>query len=89
VVADDDRVHLPDDDFRRERALFSPELFADPGTGGDLPPTDLVSKEAWTGLIDLPTDVLLRPLLTKALPLMPYISSPARGLTWCIGNALI
>ena len=60
MVTDDDRVHLPDDDFRRERALFSPELFADPDTGGDLPPTDLVSKKAWTGLIDLPTDVLLR-----------------------------
>jgi hypothetical protein len=59
-VADDDRVHLPEDDFRRERALLSPELFADPGTGSDLPATDLVSKEAWTGLIDLPTDVLLR-----------------------------
>lgn len=53
-------MHLPNHDFRRERALLSPELFADSGTGGDLPPTDLVSKEAWTGLIDLPTDVLLR-----------------------------
>jgi hypothetical protein len=60
MVTDDDRVHLPEEDFRRERALLSPELFADPGTGSDLPATDLVSKGAWTGLIDLPTDVLLR-----------------------------
>lgn len=57
---DEDRIQLPPDDFRRERALLSPELFADPGDGHDLPPTDLVSKDAWTGLIDLPTDVLLR-----------------------------
>lgn len=37
-----------------------PTLFAFPGDGHDLPPTDLVSQDAWTGLIDLPTDVLLR-----------------------------
>jgi hypothetical protein len=48
------------EDFRRERALFSSELFADPGTGHNLPATDLVSQDAWTGMIDLPTDVLLR-----------------------------
>ena len=56
----DDRVHLPEDDFRRERALLAPHLFADPGTGHDLPPTEIVSLDAWTGLVDLPTDVLLR-----------------------------
>jgi hypothetical protein len=59
-VTTDDRVHLPEDDFRRERALLAPHLFADPGTGADLPPTEFVSLDAWTGLVDLPTDVLLR-----------------------------
>ena len=59
-MINEDRVHLPDDDFRRERVLLAPHLFADAGDGPDLPPTDLVSQDAWTGLIDLPTDVLLR-----------------------------
>ena len=53
-------MHLPEDDLRRERALLAPHLFADPGSGGDLPATELVSPDAWTGLVDLPTDVLLR-----------------------------
>lgn len=57
---DEDRIQLPADDFRRVRALFAPHLFADPGTGHEIPPTDLVSQEAWRGVIDLPTDVLLR-----------------------------
>jgi hypothetical protein len=59
-VSEKNRIKLPSDDFRRRRALLAPHLFADPGTGGDLPPTDLVSREAWKGIIDLPTDVLLR-----------------------------
>jgi hypothetical protein len=59
-VNDEDRVQLPADDFRRVRALFAPHLFADPGTGHEIPPSDLVNREAWEGVIDLPTDVLLR-----------------------------
>jgi hypothetical protein len=59
-VNDEDRVQLPMDDFRQLRALFAPHLFADPGTGHESPPSDLVSREAWEGVIDLPTDVLLR-----------------------------
>jgi hypothetical protein len=55
-----DRINLPIRDFRRRRALLAPHLFADPGTGNDQPPTDLVSRAAWAGIIDLPTDVLLR-----------------------------
>ena len=47
-------------DFRRVRALFAPHLFADPGTGHEIPPSDLVTREAWEGAIGLPTDVLLR-----------------------------
>lgn len=57
--ANEDRVRLPRDDFRRERVLLAPHLFADPGTGHDLPPTDMISRKAWEGLIDLQTDVLL------------------------------
>jgi hypothetical protein len=59
-VADEkDRVPLPADDFRRERAFLSPHLFADPGSGHE-PPTKLVNRRRWEGTIDLPTDVLLR-----------------------------
>lgn len=54
-----DRVPLPPDDFRRERAFLAPHLFADPGSGQDLP-TEMVSQRRWEGVIDLPTDVLLR-----------------------------
>ena len=54
-----ERVPLAADDFRKERALLAPHLFADPGSG-DEPPTELVSQDRWEHVIDLPTDVLLR-----------------------------
>lgn len=59
-MSNKDRVKLPKEDFRRHRALLAPHLFADPRDGHDLPPTDLVSRDAWKGIVDLPTDVLLR-----------------------------
>jgi hypothetical protein len=59
VADENDRVPLPADDFRRERAFLAPHLFADPGTGHE-PPTEMVSQRPWKGVIDLPTDVLLR-----------------------------
>jgi hypothetical protein len=56
-----DRVELDPDDFRRARCYLAPHLFAD-GVEGDTypPPSDLISKEKWTGIMDLPTDVALR-----------------------------
>lgn len=59
-MRDEDRLDLPPDDFRRERALLAPHVFADPGTGHDLPPTELTPRETWDGVMDLPTDVALR-----------------------------
>jgi hypothetical protein len=59
VAGDEDHVPLPADDFRRERALLAPYLYADPGSGIE-PPTEPVSKRHWKGVMDLPTDVLLR-----------------------------
>ncbi len=59
-MRDEDRLDLPPDDFRRMRALLAPHVFADPGTGHDLPPTELVSEETWADVVDLPTDVALR-----------------------------
>lgn len=49
---------LPADDFRRERAYLSNEVFAVPRTS-DHRPTEPVDEETWDGMIDLPTDVLL------------------------------
>jgi hypothetical protein len=59
VAGEGEQVPLAADDFRRERALLAPHLFADPGSG-DEPPTELVSQDRWEHVIDLPTDVLLR-----------------------------
>jgi hypothetical protein len=59
-VRDEDAIDLPDDDFRRLRRLLAPHVFADAGTGIDLPPTELVNSSSWDGLMDLPTDVALR-----------------------------
>ncbi len=56
----EDRLDLPADDFRRRRALLAPHVFADPGTGDDLPPTDMVAEDTWQEIMDLPTDVALR-----------------------------
>jgi hypothetical protein len=51
--------HLPVDDFRRERAYLADEVFAI-APGESNPPTDPIDEEAWDGVINLPTDVLLR-----------------------------
>lgn len=45
--------------FRERRAYLGPEAFAEPGDGIQ-PPTDLVDRDAWMNLMDLPTDVLLQ-----------------------------
>src|SRR6266496_1516968 len=45
--------------FRERRSYLSPEAFADPGDGIQ-PPTDLIDRDAWVHLMDLPTDVLLQ-----------------------------
>jgi hypothetical protein len=56
-----DRVDLDRSDFRRVRSYLAPHLFADGGEGTSYPPpSDLIPKEKWTGLMDLPTDVALR-----------------------------
>lgn len=50
---------LPEGDFRRYRAYLADHLFA-LSDGPSSPPTDSVPQEPWRGVIDLPTDVLLR-----------------------------
>ncbi|MHB8394332.1 MAG: hypothetical protein ACYDC5_07495 [Candidatus Dormibacteria bacterium] len=62
-MQDDDAIDLPSDDFRRIRRYLAPWVFFWPD--GDepktyLPPSDLVSRHAWDGVNDLPTDVALR-----------------------------
>jgi hypothetical protein len=50
---------LDPDDFRRERCFLADEVFLTPG-GAEEDQKDLISEEAWDGLVQLPTDVLLR-----------------------------
>jgi hypothetical protein len=58
---DPDRRYLARDDFRRERALLAPHVFAlGPDEPDYPPPTDRVPEEAWKHVVDLPTDVLLK-----------------------------
>lgn len=45
--------------FREQRAYLSAAAFADPGGGRD-EPTDLIGRDLWMHLADLPTDVLLQ-----------------------------
>jgi hypothetical protein len=45
--------------FRAERQYLADHVFA-LVSGGDEPPNDVVPREAWEGMMDLPTDVLLR-----------------------------
>src|SRR5437867_4231132 len=47
------------DDFRTRRKKLPPEAFA-LAEGSDAPPSDLVDKESWSGIIHLPDDVSLR-----------------------------
>jgi hypothetical protein len=45
--------------FRAERRYLADHVFLDvPGDGA--PPSDVVPREAWEGMLDLPTDALLR-----------------------------
>jgi hypothetical protein len=62
-VRDEDAVDLPSNDFRRPRRYLAPWVFALPGgeEGKTYPPaSDLVGKEHWDGIMDLPTDVALK-----------------------------
>jgi hypothetical protein len=59
VMIDENRVHLDDNDFRRERAMLAPYVFAI-HDGYDPPITDLVNQDVWEHLIHLPDDVAIR-----------------------------
>ena len=50
---------LPDDDFRRRRAYLADEAFAI-APAEPWVVTDPIDEKSWDGLVDLPTDVLLR-----------------------------
>ena len=64
AVKDEDAIDLAEDDFRRARRYLAPWNFAWPGdddrTSTYPPPSDLVSHEAWDGIMVLPTDVALK-----------------------------
>jgi hypothetical protein len=55
----EDRVPLSVGRFRVERQYLADHVFALVSGGGDAP-DDVVPREAWEGIMDLPTDVLLR-----------------------------
>lgn len=55
----EDRVPLSVGRFRAERKYLADHCFALVSGGGE-PPNDVVPREAWEGIMDLPTDVLLR-----------------------------
>jgi hypothetical protein len=59
MTMEEDRQHLAEDDFRRERIWLAPSVFALPG-GPDPPISDLVSEEVWDHLIHLSDDVAIR-----------------------------
>lgn len=48
------------DDFRAIRRVLKPSDFAISDGKPDPPPSDLVSKKAWFGIMDLPDDVAIR-----------------------------
>ena len=58
---DDDAIDLPEDDFRRIRRYLAPSCFALTDYEDDdyPPPSDLISREAWDGIVDVATDVSL------------------------------
>ena len=58
AAAPDDRVSLPDDDFRKEREYLAPHVFAI--GGDDRAPDDLIDESVWRDLAELTTDVLIR-----------------------------
>jgi hypothetical protein len=47
-------------DFRARRLILDPEDFAVTNGEPDPPPTDLISEEAWNGIMTLPGDVAIR-----------------------------
>jgi hypothetical protein len=54
-------VHpVPKEDFRSTRWVLDPDDFALSSGKPDPPPSDLVAKDVWSGIIDLPTDVSIR-----------------------------
>jgi hypothetical protein len=56
---EEDRQHLAEDDFRRERNWLTPSAFAI-SDGEDPPISELVSEEVWDHLMHLPDDVAIR-----------------------------
>jgi hypothetical protein len=59
VTADEDRLELAQDDFRRGRSMLAPSAFAF-SEGEDPPISDLVRKDVWDHLVHLPDDVAIR-----------------------------
>jgi len=60
---DENAIDLPPDDFRRVRRYLAPWAFAWPDDAERMtwpPPSDLVPRDAWDGVVDLPTDVALK-----------------------------
>jgi len=51
---------LPPSDFRAVRIVLEPDDFALGGDEPDPPPSDLISKKAWSGIMNLPDDVAIR-----------------------------
>ena len=54
-----DRVPLSVGRFRAERQYLADHVFLSV-PGGGAPPSELVDRKTWEGIMDLPTDVLLR-----------------------------
>jgi len=52
--------HLPISDFRAVRVVLEPDDFALSSPEPDPPPSDLISKKAWSGIMNLPDDVAIR-----------------------------
>ncbi|KVC95997.1 hypothetical protein WI78_18390 [Burkholderia ubonensis] len=48
------------DDFRARRKVLEPDDFASSDGEPDPPPSDLISEEAWDGIMTLPCDVAIR-----------------------------
>jgi hypothetical protein len=59
MPSDELSVPITEGRFRERRVYLSPDAFADPGDG-DHTPTNLIDRQVWTDLMDLPTDVLLQ-----------------------------
>lgn len=51
---------LDSDDFRARRKVLESDDFASTDGEPDPPPSDLISEEAWDGIMTLPDDVAIR-----------------------------